>query len=296
MAEGSSDARSTRVATGIGTVVLALVVVAPAAASWHGLTSWGRDHGAAGVWAYLVPVVVDGAAAYAAWLALRDVLRGRSALVDRLLVWLYAVGSAALNAVHADAHGGAGSAAFFAGAAMSAALLWDRTLRHARWDQLDELGVLEPPLPRFRLLRWTLAPRETFGAWRLAVREGVSRPAEALARYRGEQLQSAPAPRATRRPSKPAAANRAASNAQLRNDASALPAAPAGELADMRKGEALVAAFAALGRVDVPAALAWLAERGVQMDRSSAYRVARRLQAETADAEVRPLTGLRESA
>jgi hypothetical protein len=147
-----------RVAGSLGGSALALVVVAPAAASWHGLTGWARAHGAAGGWAYLVPLVVDGAAAYAAWLALRDVLHGRSSLVNRLLVWTYAAGSAALNAAHANVTGGLGAAAFFAGASASAALLWDRTLRNARWDQLSALGLIEAPLPRFRALRWLLAP------------------------------------------------------------------------------------------------------------------------------------------
>lgn len=246
-----------RAAQRVGAVVLALVVVAPAAASWHGLTSWGRDHGAAGGWAYLVPLVVDGAAAYAAWLALVDVLRGRSALVNRLLVWLYAAGSAVLNAVHADAAGGAGSAAFFAGAAASAALLWDRTLRHARWAQLDELGAIEPALPRYRILRWALAPRETFGAWRLAVCEGVSRPGDALALYRArrEGLPS-PAPR-------PALSE------------------PLPELAALPKSDALRTAWAARGietpaKSDVRPAIEWLAERGVEVNESYAYTLARK--------------------
>jgi hypothetical protein len=245
-----------RVAAGAGAFVLALVVVAPAAASWHGLTSWGRDHGAAGGWAYLVPLVVDGAAAYAAWLALVDVLRARSALVNRLLVWAYAAGSAALNAVHADAAGGAGSAVFFAGASASAALLWDRTLRHARWAQLDELGAIEPPLPRYRALRWALAPRETFGAWRLAVCEGTSRPGEALALYRA------------RREGVPSPAPRLALSE------------PMPELAALPKSEALRAAWSALGveapsKADVRPALAWLAERGVEVNESYAYTRAR---------------------
>lgn len=246
-----------RVAAGAGAVVLVLVVVAPAAASWHGLTLWGRDHGAAGAWAYLVPLVVDGAAAYAAWLALVDVLRARSALVNRLLVWAYAVGSAALNAVHAAAVGGLGAAAFFAGASASAALLWDRTLRHARWQQLDELGAIEPPLPRFRALRWLLAPRETFGAWRLAVCEGTSRPGEALAVYRA------------RREGVPSPAPRPALSE------------PLPELAGLSKADALRTAWAALeveapGKGDVLPALAWLADRGVEINESYAYGIARK--------------------
>jgi hypothetical protein len=246
-----------RLVAALGTLVLVLVVVAPAAASWHGLTGWGRDHGAAGGWAYLVPLVVDGAAAYAAWLAMRDVLHGRSAMVDRLLVWAYALGSAAMNAVHADAHGGVGSALFFVGAAGSAVLLWDRTLRHARWAQLDELGLIEAPLPRFRALRWALAPRETFGAWRLAVCEGAARPDEALALYRArKEGVPTPAPRVAL-------------------------SEPLPELAGLSKVDALRTAWAALdiaapGKSDVRPALTWLADRGVVINESYAYNLARK--------------------
>ncbi|MGH7743541.1 MAG: hypothetical protein ACREQ5_01790 [Candidatus Dormibacteria bacterium] len=43
------------------------------------------------------------------------------------------------------------------------------------------------------------------------------------------------------------------------------------------KGDAVRAAFAALGKRDVPAALAWLASRNVIVDASTAYGVRRAL-------------------
>lgn len=169
-------------------VLLVVVIGAPAAASWHGLTAAGEQAlGLPGVWSALVPLVLDAAAAYAAVLALRDVLAGDAAGMNRLLVWAYAVGSAALNAWYADQVGGLPAALFYAAASISAVILWDRTLRALRRDHLREQGAVSPPTPRFRLARWMVAPGETAQAWRLAVVEGVTDPVEAvrLARLAG---------------------------------------------------------------------------------------------------------------
>ena len=159
-------------------VPLAVVVVAPAAASWMGLVAAAHDwFGLTGWTAVLVPLVLDAAALYCAALSLRSVLAGDSATVDRLLVWLYALGSAGLNVWHAA---NVAAALFFGAASVSAVVLWDRTLRSHRRDALRALGVIEAPLPRFRALRWLVAPGETGRAWREAIVSGVSSPAEAL--------------------------------------------------------------------------------------------------------------------
>lgn len=180
-----------------GSRLLLLVVIgAPAAASWHGLTAAGEQAlGLSGAWSALVPLVLDAAAAYAAVLALRDVLAGDAAGMNRLLVWAYAVGSAALNAWHADQVGGLAAALFYAAASISAVILWDRTLRALRRDHLREQGAVSPPTPRFRLARWVVAPGETARAWRLAVVEGVTDPVEAvrLARFTGAVVDERPA-------------------------------------------------------------------------------------------------------
>src|SRR3954452_16237962 len=77
---------------------LVIVVVAPAAASWLGLVTVGHEWlGLAEAWGFLVPLVFDAAALYVAALSWRAVLAGDSALVDRLLVCVYALGSAGLN-------------------------------------------------------------------------------------------------------------------------------------------------------------------------------------------------------
>jgi hypothetical protein len=143
------------------------------------------------MWAFLVPLTFDAAAFYAAALSLRAVLSADSALADRLLVWAYAVGSAALNVWHADRSGGRAAALFYGVASLSAVVLWDRTLRALRRDALRDLGAVDPPAPRFRFARWAIKPRETWRAWSLAITEGVSLPAEALARAREIDRQSA---------------------------------------------------------------------------------------------------------
>ena len=166
--------------------LLAVVIGAPAAASWHGLTAAGEQAlGLPGVQSWLVPLVLDAAAAYSAVLALRDTERGDAAGLDRLLVWAYVAGSAALNAWWAGKHGGVAAALFFAAAAVSAAVLWDRTLRQVRREVLRRRGAVSCPTPRFRFARWLVAPSETAAAWRHAVIEDVSNPTEAVQAVRG---------------------------------------------------------------------------------------------------------------
>ncbi|WP_075554399.1 DUF2637 domain-containing protein [Pseudonocardia sp. Ae505_Ps2] len=166
----------------VGTaVLLAVVIGAPAAASWHGLAAAGETAlGLEGPMSALVPLVLDAAGAYAAVLSVRDVLAGDSAAMNRLLVWAYAVGSAGFNAWHADKVGGFAAAVFYAVASISAVLLWDRTLRAMRRDRLRDAGAVSPPAPRFRVARWVVARNETWHAWQAAVVEGVSDPVEAV--------------------------------------------------------------------------------------------------------------------
>lgn len=168
----------------LSTVALAVVVLAPAAASWHGLVAAGREVLMLGNgWELLVPLTLDSAALYAATLALRAVLSSDSAFGARVLTALYAAAASGINAYHAHSSGGSlVSSAYYAGMSLSAVVLWDVTLRHWRRDQLREKGHLEQPLPRFRALRWVVAPLETGRAWRLAVLQGITDPREALER------------------------------------------------------------------------------------------------------------------
>lgn len=177
----SERSRGQKVAAFSGTVALFVVVAAPVLASWHGLTATARDwFGLHGWWAYLPPLVADGAALYAAVLALQDTLAGDSARGNRALVWLYAALSAGLNIMHADAVGGIARAIFYGAASISAVILFDRTLRQIRRRELRVRGFVDAPAPRFRALRWLLHTRQTWRAWRLAIGRGISRPDEAL--------------------------------------------------------------------------------------------------------------------
>jgi len=199
-------------------LLLAVVVLAPEAAAWQGLLALGRDefhmHGG---WEYLVPLLFGAAAFYVALLAQRYVLRGDSAITERALTWIYAAGGAGFNWWHVEATGGETAAAlFFGGASLSSALLWDRTLRAWRRDQLREIGALERPLPRFRALRWALAPGDTFAAFRVSVLHGLSTADEALALV-DQQRKAARAAELVdhqqrkAKPAEPMAANEAAS-------------------------------------------------------------------------------------
>lgn len=232
--------------------LLVLVIGAPAAASWHGLTAAGEHAlGLPGVWSALVPLVLDAAAAYAAVLALRDVLAGDAAAVNRALVWAYAIGSAALNAWHASIVGGLPAALFYAAASISAVILWDRTLRAMRRDHLREQGAVSPPTPRFRLARWVVAPGETARAWRVAVIEGITDPAHAVQVARALSAGTTAGP--------------------------ALTTGEPDELLSMTKADAVRLAMHELAESWTPrTVVAWLDARGVQVAPTYVSDVARR--------------------
>lgn len=300
-----------------GIVALVVVVLAPAVASWRGLVETGHAAlGLPGGWALLVPLVFDAAAFYSAALSLRAVLSADSALTDRLLVWVYALGSAALNVWHADRIGGRPAALFYGVASVSAVVLWDRTLRAIRRDALRELGAVDPPAPRFRLARWLIRPGETWRAWSVAITEGISMPAEALARVRNDAAELAPAApvntsiegdnhanvqgdreQGARRPVLPGgpdvdrSGSRPGGNVRHAGDrvhpagagrTAELPdpdhgQGVAGDLADGSKADAVRAARAALGETATGAAVVdYLAARGVAVKDHYVYDVARR--------------------
>jgi hypothetical protein len=250
-------------------VPFVVVVLAPAVASWHGLVNLGHTWlGLNGTWGALVPLTIDSAALYLALLAWRATLAGDSAGIDRALVWLYAVTSAGLQVWFHDSRGGLRSAVFYAIASVSAALLWERTLRALRRRELRALGAIDSPAPRFRVLRWIFHTKETFGAWKLAVGEGISSPHQALELYRATEGAITQEDEAT-------------DENTLQELFKAASGKVAAELDGMKKGQALAVAFRELDAYDVPAARRYLAERGVWTDRSFAYKRARELSAQT---------------
>lgn len=256
---GEAPARRPHQAVGLaGVVALAVVVLAPELVLWRALVPFGRSELAlADGWEFLPPLMFGAAGFSCAVLALRAVLAGRAAVVERVLTFVYACAGAGVASWYETHQGRAAAAVVFAGAAVSAPLLWDRVLRHLAWEWLDAAGVIERPLPRFRPLRWVFDTRNTRDAWLLALREGISTPAEALAvlRARREGLPE-PTPRV-----------------ELTT--------PLPELAALTKGDALRTAWAALEveaptSEDVRPALTWLAERGVSVNESYAYSQARK--------------------
>lgn len=250
-----------------------VVVLAPAVASWHGLVELGRDWLQLGDGAPLVPLTIDSAGLYLALLAWRATLAGDSAGIDRFLVWVYAGTSAGLQLWYHDAHGGMRAGVVYAIASLSAALLWERTLRAMRRQELRVLGAIDAPSPRYRVLRWVFHYRETFGAWKLAIGEGISSPQQAMELYR-----SVDAAITTSSPRDDEPADEATLNKLL--EAAAGRVAP--ELAGKTKRQALAIAFREVDGYDVSAARRWLAERGVKTDRSGAYKRAKELQVQEA--------------
>lgn len=250
-----------------------VVVLAPAVASWHGLVDLGHTWlGLNGTWGALVPLTIDSAALYLALLAWRSTLAGDSAGIDRALVWLYALTSAGLQVWFHDSRGGLRSAVFYAIASISAALLWERTLRALRRRELRALGAIDSPAPRFRVLRWVFHTRETFGAWKLAVGEGISAPHQALELYRAvEAAVTTSSPRGEDE----------LSEDELRALVQKAGGKVAPELEGLKKGQALAVAFRELDEYHVPAARRWLADRGIWTDRSFAYKTARGLSVQT---------------
>src|SRR5699024_5682427 len=96
MSDQKSQANN-RLRAGCSMAALGVVVVAPAAASWHGLVAAGRDlFGLAGGWEYVVPLSLDGAARYAAALSIRAILSADSAVGARLLTARYALAASGL--------------------------------------------------------------------------------------------------------------------------------------------------------------------------------------------------------
>lgn len=262
-------------------VAFAVVVLAPVLASWHGLVAVGHQWLGLGVWAPLVPLTLDAAALYAAVLSWAATLEGDAAGVDRLLVWVYAGLSAGLNVWHADAIGGIRAAVFYGVASLSAAVVWERTLRAVRRRELRVLGAIDSPAPHFRLIRWALHMRETWGAWRLAIGEGVPDGRQALAMYRSQSAATFP------QASAPATTAPAEVDETAQTTASlavrAVEVTP--ELDGLTVKQALATAFDALGvEPDTDAvvpAREWLAARGREVDPSGAYKAAKKLQAES---------------
>lgn len=195
----------------------------------------------------VVPLALEGATAAAAGLTLWATLTGDPVFMHKLWTWIFLGAAVAANWSGALAAGRSTMAALFLAFTCVGALhLWHALLQRIQRNALRALGAMESPLPRFRVLRLIVAPRETFTAWKLAIRHDITRPADALALARREVIAT------------PAAAPAAINEV---------------DLTGMSKREAIEHAAHVLGTFETKPVRTWLAERGVTTDPSNARKV-----------------------
>jgi len=305
--------RSRRAIDLVSWLLLLVVAAPPVISSARNLYNLGQAQlGMPGRWALVVPLSVDAAALLCVFMTLRAVTSGKSAGLARGLVVAFAVFSAWLGYQEAVTLGFLAAKVYFPAMPVAAAVLLDMVIRHRRRDALEALGALEPPLPRFRFIRWAVAFGETRRAWAAGVRHGLTEPAACLAfvrevdtlralretpadqvRYAFASLNSgdefaARAWLAARGVHVAQSALDAAVEGRPRPPRPVAPVTPPGgipvvadappaelDLSTLSKRDAIRMAYASLGSWDAPAAVAWLAERGITVDRREAYRIVR---------------------
>jgi hypothetical protein len=229
------------------TVALLSVAAPVVTSSGIGLVGWaGSVAHMHGLERLVVPLSLDGAAMACAALALASAIKNEAAAGLRMLVFAIVAGSAWFNFEHARAaYHSLAAALFFGGMSVLGATMFDLVLRRVRRAALREAGKVAPPLPRFRALRWLRFPSETWRAWSVALRYDLSSHSEALTRLWVAE----------------------------RSGEDEVTPPPAPELADMPKKDAVRLAITETGSSEVPALLAWLADRSVNVDRSYVYGV-----------------------
>jgi hypothetical protein len=220
------------------------------AESWRGLTGFAHLIHITGLATQGVPVTLDGVSTAAALLALKAELSDESSGRERAAMYAFTAMSCAANYWHGLVSGGIQGALYFA--AMSAAVMFvfDLVLRQIRLAVRRNAGRRNRKMPQFGPLQWLRYPRFTFRAASLALALGIENPQEALELARADADAAAAA-------------------------AMDLPVLAIGPdvLAGMNAAGRLAVAFGALGRTDVPAAVALLKQHGCPVDQSHAYKV-----------------------
>ncbi len=189
-----THSRASRIAMGILLtlvgLLLAVVILTPIALSSQDLIDWAAAPTGLRLphpWPILVFVALDAAAGVCVLLTVYCTARGEPAGVFGVLVWCFAAGSAFANYRHSSTPNAAPDAVWFyptmsvAGPALLEAVL--RQFR--RWFQQDT-GRRARPLPAFGWRRWMPglgAPRDTYGAYRTALLQGIDTVDEAIAAY-----------------------------------------------------------------------------------------------------------------
>jgi hypothetical protein len=121
--------------------------------------------GALPIFAIGFSTVFDGVAIFAARYSTRYIEAGMSSFYPRAVVIIFAALGAYIQAFHADINGNnvpAHSWIIWSSLPVAGALVFDIHHRWAKRGVLASNGVTYPrPVPRFSLLMWTFAPRET---------------------------------------------------------------------------------------------------------------------------------------
>lgn len=253
-----------------------LVISTPFIVSFQSLREWAiASLGIHPEWAWTIPLALDMTGVTFMLLTSHAVVRGDSGGASRFLVWVMVAASAGANARHGSDISTDATITFAAMPVIGGLLLevfWKRLRRSA----LVTIDAVERPIAHYRFARWAVAPRETFRAWKVSVREGITSPHRALAVSRqldGDET-----------------AEVAAAHARRMTEID--------ELSKMSKTAALEAAFVALDEINVPAAMTWLAQRDITVSPTHAHKVARDVAARPAveGAEVRQLAAAADSA
>ncbi|GAB2841570.1 hypothetical protein GCM10027176_51770 [Actinoallomurus bryophytorum] len=253
-----ASASKVRLAAWITLGSFTIVLTAIEAMALRGQLDFGRHvlelHGA---WLAIPPIALEGGTLVAATLTLWAVLSGDSAALPRLITATF-IAACVYASYQGAQHAGRSTLAaeYLAGASAIAYLMWHAILTRIRRTGLHEVGAIDAPLPRFRLLRWLIAFSETSTALKIAVRHNITSPEQALA------LAKQPATNTSRETN---------------------PDRPHGEeltvLATRRGGKRRAVEHAAtiLGSTEPTRIQQWLAARGINVDLSYVSRTLARL-------------------
>jgi hypothetical protein len=192
-------------------------------------------------------VALECIAVYLAFHAHVAQLANDSALRLRLAAYAFAVVIAAMNYSHYAAPGWRPTFPAVAVGLMSASSpwLWAIHSRRASRDELLAKGLIEPHAVRLGSTRWIWHPVRSARVMWHATWEGITDPAAAIEAAKARELPAV--------------------------DLDAV------DLSALSARDRLAVAFGALGKVDVPAALALLRDRAAPVDQSHAYQVRRAL-------------------
>jgi hypothetical protein len=218
-----------------------------AAESFGGLVGFAHMIHIVGTRGDGVPVTLDGVSLVAALLALRAELAAESSVPARVALFVFTAASASANWWHGRVSGGVAAALYFGGMSLAVTAVFALVLRAIRIEDRRRARTVADRLPKFSGALWVRYTGLTWRAWSLAVLRGYRSPREAV-------------------------------NAALADELPALEL-DAAVLAAMPPRDRLVAAFGAVGAVDVPRALALLEQHGVPVDQSHAYQIRKALAA-----------------